>query len=159
VGSSAETLLPNSLRKFCDPVKRSSSFQDITQSQWLNILAVVYGVIIFLIKLFHPSPISSYICPYLERKHGTVRCNPHRDLEPLRVLLCQYRIRDRDVPAARKDMEPLDRWRHCFDTNAPPMATGIFNIISDFAILGTFEMLAHIVSMWLPCFTTGSSNA
>lgn len=24
---------------------------------------------------------------------------------------------------------------HCFNTNAPPMATGIFNIISDFAIL------------------------
>jgi hypothetical protein len=42
------------------------------------------------------------------------------------IILCQPR---------EKIWNLLITSGHCFDINAPPMATGVFNVISDFAIL------------------------
>ena len=103
--------------------------------QWINVSAILYGIIVFLIKLsillqylriFVPSRKgnellfvaiqtliwSSFIFYFVESIFAVVICTPRE-----------------------KIWNPLMTTGYCFDGDATYMASGMFNVVSDFAIL------------------------
>ena len=131
---SGEGLLQNAL---CETFRKTAAIKksDLTTIQWVNITAIVYGPTIFFIKL---SILLQYLRIFRPTRQGNLFlfvgihvCIWSTFLfyfvdTIFEIIMCLPR---------EKIWNPLMTTGHCFDTNAAFQATGIFNVLSDFAIL------------------------
>ena len=116
---------------------------DLTAIQWVNISSIVYGPVIFFIKL---SILLQYLRIFRPTRQGNMFLYVGVQVciwstflfyfvdTIFEIIMCLPR---------EKIWNPLMTTGHCFNTNAAFQATGIFNVLSDFAIL-----LLPIPSVW-----------
>lgn len=109
-------------------------YVDTHDLQWLNISGILYGIIVFLIKL-------SILLQYLRI------LVPNRKASMFLYVAIQTLIRSNflfyfvDTIIEIVMCTPREKiWNllmttgHCFNANAAYMATGVFNVVSDFSI-------------------------
>ena len=110
-------------------------FFEINEFQWLNISAIVYGIVLFLIKL---SILLQYLRIFVPTRKGNMSLFIAIHVTIWIVFLFYFAITVVEIflcTPRKKIWNPLLPRGHCLDQNAPYLGTGIFNIISDFAIL------------------------
>jgi len=102
--------------------------------QWINVSEILYGIIIFFIKL---SILLQYLRIFVTSRNGNMAL-----LVAIQVCiwccLLFYLIIDIFAISACVPREKI--WNplmsgHCIDTDSEYKATGIFNVVSDFAVL------------------------
>ncbi|KAM0798522.1 hypothetical protein BDR22DRAFT_808975 [Usnea florida] len=102
---------------------------------WVNISAVVYGFVVFFIKL---SILLQYLRIFAPTRKGNmfIYTGVHICIWSNLVFYLVETIFEIAICTPRKKIwNPLMTTGHCFSVNATFQATGVFNVISDFAIL------------------------
>ena len=108
---------------------------DVNDSQWINISGIMYGIIICLIK---ESILLQYLRVFVPNRKANIYLYITIQLIMWSVFLFYLIDTIFEIVMCiprEKIWNPLMKTGHCFDDNAAYMATGIFNVISDFAIL------------------------
>ena len=107
----------------------------LTTNQWVNISAVVYGFVVFFIKL---SILLQYLRIFAPTRKGNmfIYVGVHVCIWSNLIFYLVETVFEIAICTPRKKIwNPLMTTGHCFSVDATFQATGIFNVISDFAIL------------------------
>ena len=104
-------------------------------TQWFNVAGILYGIVVFLIKW---SILLQYYTIFVPKRRNDRALYLSIDLTiwcmfifyfvstVFEIIMCDPRERIWNLLMTRG---------HCFSTSASFMATGVFNVFSDFAIL------------------------
>ena len=118
--------------------------RDVTNSnQWVNLSSIIYGPTIFFIKL---SILLQYLRIFVPNRKGNLSMffGVQACIWSIFVFYLVDTVFEIIMCIPRKKIwNPLMTTGHCFNTNAAFQATGIFNVISDFAIF-----LLPMPSLW-----------
>lgn len=102
---------------------------------WVNISAVVYGFVVFFIKL---SILLQYLRIFAPTRKGNmfIYVGVHVCIWSNLIFYLVETVFEIAICTPRKKIwNPLMTTGHCFSVDATFQATGVFNVISDFAIL------------------------
>lgn len=102
---------------------------------WVNISAVVYGFVVFFIKL---SILLQYLRIFAPTRKGNmfIYVGVHVCIWTNLIFYLIETVFEIAICTPRKKIwNPLMTTGHCFSVDATFQATGVFNVISDFAIL------------------------
>jgi hypothetical protein len=108
---------------------------DLVSSQWINIASILYGVVVALIKL---SILLQYLRIFVPNRNANM---------PLFVAIqiviwiigvfyfLDVVIELNQCNPRKRIWNPLMTTGHCININPLYLATGVFNVVSDFAVL------------------------
>ncbi|CAD6593760.1 MAG: hypothetical protein ASARMPRED_007916 [Alectoria sarmentosa] len=102
---------------------------------WVNIAAVVYGILVFFIKL---SILLQYLRIFAPTRKGNmfIYVGVHLCIWSNLIFYLIVTVFEIDICSPRKKIwNPMMTTGHCYSVNATFQGTGIFNVISDFTIL------------------------
>ena len=107
----------------------------MTKLQWVNVTTILYAITICLIK---QSILLQYLRIFVPHRKGnlTLFVIIHALMWSISIYYLFSTIFEIAMCTPRKKIwNPMMETGHCFNANANYLASGIFNIVSDFAIL------------------------
>lgn len=131
----AADLLQDALREIDQEMTTKISELVLTINKWVNISAVVYGFVVFFIKL---SILLQYLRIFAPTRKGNmfIYVGVHLCIWTNLIFYLLETVFEIATCSPRKKIwDPLITTGHCFSVNATFQSTGVFNVISDFAIL------------------------